>query len=111
MKRLGLPYSGEYGFIQTVMYWPLNHMVAPKDKSVSCAECHTRNNGRLVNLTGFYLPGRDRNNLLDFFGRWLIILSIAGVIIHNTLRIYTAYKQKQIETKIINYKDNENDSE
>ena len=111
MKRLGLPYSGEYGFVQTVMYWPLNHMVATKDKSVSCAECHTSNNGRLAKLSGFYMPGRDRNSLLDFFGKWLIILSIAGVIIHNSIRIYIAYKRKQIENIIINYKDNENDNE
>lgn len=111
MQRLGLPYSGEYGFINTEMYWPINHMVAPKEKSVSCAECHTRNNGRLSNLSGFYMPGRDRSLVLDFLGRWLVILSAAGVIIHNSLRILAAYRKKKIEMKIINYNDNENDSE
>jgi hypothetical protein len=91
------------------MYWPINHMVAPREKSVSCAECHTRENGRLAKLGGFYLPGRDRNLVLDFVGKWLIILSVAGVFIHNGLRIYAAYRKKRIETKIINYNEYEQD--
>lgn len=28
MKASGLPYSGQYAFIDTVMYWPVIHMVA-----------------------------------------------------------------------------------
>ena len=42
MKRVGLPYSGKYGFIETEMYWPINHMVSPKTSTVACTECHTR---------------------------------------------------------------------
>jgi len=103
MNRLGLPFSGEYDFVQTVMYWPVNHMVAPKEQSLSCSECHTRHDGRLAKLTGFYMPGRDRNTLLDTIGKWLIILSVAGVLIHNTIRIFTAWRQKKIEAKVINY--------
>jgi len=109
MKRIGLPYSGQYGFIQTVMYWPINHMVAPKEKSVSCGECHTRDDGRLAKLTGFYMPGRDRNETLDFLGKWLIILSVIGVFVHNSLRILAAYRQKKIESKVINYNENDTD--
>jgi len=107
MKRVGLPYSGKYGFVETEMYWPINHMVAPKENALKCADCHTHNQGRLANLGGFYMPGRDRNNVLDFLGRWIIYLSILGVLVHNSLRIYSAYKKKKIETNIINY--NEND--
>lgn len=40
MENVGLPYSGEYGFTQTHMYWPINHMVAPSKESVQCKECH-----------------------------------------------------------------------
>lgn len=40
MKASGLPYSGEYGFASTVMYWPINHMVAPKEQALKCADCH-----------------------------------------------------------------------
>lgn len=36
----GLPYSGAYGFAPTAMYWPLSHMVAPKQRSLQCVDCH-----------------------------------------------------------------------
>ncbi len=36
----GLPYSGEYGFTRTDMYWPITHMVAPAAEALTCAECH-----------------------------------------------------------------------
>lgn len=35
-----LPYSGKYDFTQTKMYWPINHMVAPANKSLTCLQCH-----------------------------------------------------------------------
>ncbi len=37
----GLPYSGEYGFTETTMYWPSTHMVAPKSQALQCKECHS----------------------------------------------------------------------
>ena len=40
MKASGLAYSGEYGFAETAMYWPINHMVAPKEKALKCDDCH-----------------------------------------------------------------------
>ncbi len=101
MKSLGLEYSGEYGFIETEMYWPINHMVSKKEESVGCAECHTRENGRLQNLAGFYLPGRDRNKNLDFAGSFLLFFSIAGVVIHAAARMFHAYKKNKIESEII----------
>jgi octaheme c-type cytochrome (tetrathionate reductase family) len=36
----GLKYSGKYGFTKTRMYWPLSHMVVPKEKALSCNDCH-----------------------------------------------------------------------
>ncbi|MCA9922899.1 MAG: tetrathionate reductase family octaheme c-type cytochrome [Anaerolineales bacterium] len=46
METVGLPYSGEYGFAATEMYWSLTHMVAPKEDALQCADCHGEN-GRL----------------------------------------------------------------
>ena len=86
MASVGLPYSGEYDFISTEMYWPTNHMVAPREQSLKCADCHT-SNGRLDSLTDFYLPGRDKSIFLDNFGILLILMSFVGVFIHATLRI------------------------
>ncbi|MFO0598223.1 MAG: tetrathionate reductase family octaheme c-type cytochrome [Myxococcaceae bacterium] len=40
METAGLPYSGQYAFTQTHMYWPINHMVAPAKEAVQCKQCH-----------------------------------------------------------------------
>ncbi len=40
MKTSGLPYSGEYGFAPTEMYWRLDHQVAPKEQALQCLDCH-----------------------------------------------------------------------
>jgi octaheme c-type cytochrome (tetrathionate reductase family) len=82
MKESNLPYSGKYTFIRTSMYWPLNHMVSGKEKSVTCNECHRRNDSRLEGLTDFYLPGRDHSAILDFIGNWVLILTLIGIALH-----------------------------
>jgi hypothetical protein len=35
-----LKYSGQYGFTETRMYWPLTHGVVPKGQALSCSDCH-----------------------------------------------------------------------
>ncbi|MBZ0182846.1 MAG: tetrathionate reductase family octaheme c-type cytochrome [Melioribacteraceae bacterium] len=95
MSRIGLPYSGEYDFIETEMYWPINHMVAPKEESISCESCHSRENSRLANLTDFYMPGRDYNSYVDFFGKLIIILTLLGVLTHGAIRIFIAKKNNK----------------
>ncbi len=86
MEHVGQPFSGKVDFIETEMYWPLNHMVSSKEKTVACAECHTRNDGRLAKVGGFYLPGRDRNGLVDGIGSILIAASLLGIVLHGVLR-------------------------
>jgi octaheme c-type cytochrome (tetrathionate reductase family) len=39
-ERMGLPYSGSFGFAETYMYWPTTHMVQPTDKALQCDSCH-----------------------------------------------------------------------
>ncbi|MBW2735137.1 MAG: tetrathionate reductase family octaheme c-type cytochrome, partial [Deltaproteobacteria bacterium] len=39
-KKTGLPYSGEYAFAATEMYWPLTHMVVAKEDALGCGDCH-----------------------------------------------------------------------
>ncbi len=36
----GLPYSGEWGFVDTVMYLSINHEVAPATEARQCIDCH-----------------------------------------------------------------------
>jgi len=99
MKKIGLPFSGEYGFIETKMYWPINHMVAPKEASLSCIECHNSTNSRLKGLDDFYLPGRDSHYFLDEIGKYSILLAIFGVIIHGAARIFSSAKLEKEEKK------------
>lgn len=87
MKQIGIPYSGHYEFIETEMYWPVNHMVSKATLALQCNDCHTRNDGRLDGLNGFYLPGRDNHATLDGIGRWLIILSLFGTVLHGATRV------------------------
>jgi octaheme c-type cytochrome (tetrathionate reductase family) len=95
MKRIDLPYSGKYGFVETEMTWPINHMVSPKAKTVPCIECHTRNSSRIASLTGFYIPGRDYTSWVDNLGAGLILLTLAGVLVHGGVRIAASRKQKE----------------
>ncbi len=95
MKRVGLPFSGDYDFVETEMYWPVNHMVAPVANSVQCIECHQRSNSRLASLTDFYMPGRDRNLFIDIFGIILILFSLIGIAVHTVLRIVFSVKRKK----------------
>ncbi len=94
MNYLGLPYSGSYDFIETEMYWPLNHMVAPREQSLTCVDCHTRGNGRLANLDDFYLPGRDFNKYLDLSGFSMIAFILLFVFAHGMLRVVTRNKRQ-----------------
>ncbi len=95
MKLANLPFSGKVSFIETEMYWPVNHMVAPKGQSLQCKSCHTRNGSRLAGLTDFYLPGRDSSATVEFIGKWLVILVFIGVVFHGSLRIYNNFRNKQ----------------
>ena len=40
MKEAGLKYSGKIKFVNTLMHWPINHGVVPKQESLSCTHCH-----------------------------------------------------------------------
>jgi len=57
MAYVGLPFSGQVDFIKTEMTWPINHMVAPKEKALACRECHIKN-GRMKDVPGVDMPGR-----------------------------------------------------
>ena len=86
MKAAGLPYSGTYTFVETRMTWPVNHMVAPKERALACAQCHTRDNSRLARVQGLYLPGRDRSGLVDLLGAVAVFGALAGVFVHASAR-------------------------
>lgn len=95
MDFAGLPYSGKFDFIETRMHWFITHMVAPKEKAVPCAECHTRAaDGRLASIAGVYIPGRDRNSWVDLLGGLAIVGSIGAGLIHGLVRIITRRRKE-----------------
>jgi hypothetical protein len=95
MKLAGLPWSGEWEFVETEMFLPISHMVSPKEMALSCTDCHRREESRLENLTDFYMPGRDRNATVDFIGIMLVLGTLGGVLFHGTLRVVTTRKRNQ----------------
>lgn len=95
MKQVNLPFSGKVSFIRTEMTWPVNHMVSTKENTVACNECHTPNNSRLAGLNDFYMPARDRNSAVEFLGQAAIVLTLAGVFVHGSVRTYMGRKQKR----------------
>ena len=78
---LGLPFSKEFDFVETDYVFPITHMVAPKEQSLTCSECHSKE-GRLANLGGFYMPGRDANPVIKYLGWATVLGSLLGVLIH-----------------------------
>lgn len=94
MKEIGAEYSGEYAFVSTEMSWPITHMVAPKQDALACQQCHTAP-GRLDQVAGLYIPGRNANSLLDILGWSFAGLAFIGVIAHGTGRILASRKGEQ----------------
>jgi len=86
MDFVGAEYSGKFDFVDTAMYWPITHMVAPKQDALKCSECHAKE-GRLEGLSGVYIPGRDNFKWLDLLGYIGLALAFAGVLIHGLLRV------------------------
>ena len=92
MAKQGAPYSGEFDFVETYSYWPITHMVAPKEGAVACGECHSRQ-GRLDGLRGFYMPGRDYNRWLDMIGLTAVAGTLLGVAVHALIRLFSRRKE------------------
>lgn len=86
---IGQPYSGEFGFVDTYMYWPITHMVAPKGDALACNGCHGKA-GRLAGVTGVYLPGAHPMSLADILGLLLLFATAGGVLVHTGLRFVTS---------------------
>ena len=92
MEYVNMPYSGEYGFIETEMFLPVSHMVSTSDKALQCNDCHTRHNGRLAGISGAYIPGQSRHAAIDHFGIFLLLMSLAGIVVHASARYYSHKK-------------------
>ncbi|MFH2058714.1 MAG: tetrathionate reductase family octaheme c-type cytochrome [Pseudomonadota bacterium] len=88
-KTIGIPYSGEFDYVETTSIFPITHMVAPKENALTCNDCHIREKSRLASISGLYLPGKDRSKILDTIGWLSVIGALAGVCLHGLGRIFT----------------------
>jgi len=87
MKEAGVEYSGKMAFVETEMRWPITHMVAPKEDALQCEQCH-KENGRLQNISGVYMPGLDNTPIIDWLGYAAALMALIGVLIHGGIRYY-----------------------
>ncbi len=88
MKAAGQDYGGNFDFVDTYMYWPITHMVAPSDQALECAACHATD-GRLSGIEGVYLPGTNPRGPVGLLGMAIFALTLLGVIGHALLRIFS----------------------
>ncbi len=91
MKTAGLDYSGQYDWIETTMYWPITHMVAPAEQALQCGDCH-QPQGRLAQVPGVYIPGQTGHPTIDAIGWTLSGLALLGVVVHAGLRVASRRK-------------------
>lgn len=86
-------FSGDFGFVDNEMYWPITHMVAPKEKALKCAQCHSAD-GRLQAVSGIYLPGRDGGGWVNWLGLLLVGGTLLGVLGHAMIRLVSGLGSK-----------------
>ncbi|MFT7338640.1 MAG: octaheme c-type cytochrome (tetrathionate reductase family) [Marinobacter maritimus] len=82
----GMPFSGNFDFMETKMYWPITHMVPPADQALRCGSCHS-GESRLAGIGGIYMPGHSGNLWLDRIGWLAVALTLAGVVLHGLARV------------------------
>ena len=93
MDHMGIPFSGEWGFVETTSVFPTTHMVAPAEKALACIECHSAN-GRMKKLEGFYMPGTGRAAWISRAGLLMAGLTFLGVLGHGLLRMASKVKRR-----------------
>jgi octaheme c-type cytochrome (tetrathionate reductase family) len=57
MASVNLAYSGNYAFVETAMYWPVNHMVVPAEDALKCTACHTKKGTGRLDWKALGYPG------------------------------------------------------
>ena len=85
MEAAGLDFSGAFDFAETRTLHPINHMVAPAKDALACVDCHARN-GRLANVEGVYVPGRDSYPIVEWLGAAFLAMTLFAGLVHGALR-------------------------
>ena len=71
MQAINLEFSGTVDFIETKMYWPINHFVISSDNALKCTSCHGKGGEGLLKWKDLGYPddpikkgGRVKNKLV-----------------------------------------------
>jgi len=93
MDYLGEDYSGSFDFVDTRMYWPITHMVAPAEEALGCESCHAPQ-ARMAGITGVYMPGREMAPG-TMLGLLMLAAAVLGVLGHLVLRLIARTKENR----------------
>ena len=71
MEQINLKFSGNVGFLETEMFWPINHMVMSSDNALKCTSCHGKGGKNLLDWKALGYSGdpikkgtREKNGLI-----------------------------------------------
>ena len=71
MQQINQEFSGKVDFIETKMYWPINHLVMSSDNALKCTSCHGKGGEGLLKWKELGYPddpikkgGRVKNKLV-----------------------------------------------
>jgi len=98
MQAARRDFSGKYDFVDTYMYWPVTHMVAPASDALDCASCHSPN-GRMQNVAGVFIPGTHPQSMAAMLGQVLLLATLGGIAMHIVLRLFAWRRKTAIERK------------
>jgi len=93
MQKNERTYSGKYDFVDTYSYWPITHMVAPKEDALECDSCHAKQ-GRMQGIEGMYVPGRNETPWLDRAMLWILAATLLGILAHVLVRMLFGPRSK-----------------
>jgi hypothetical protein len=65
MRSAGLPYSGSYEFVDTGMYWGIDHEVVPRDQALGCNQCHTAKDAVSCTRCHTNVPPTARTTMIE----------------------------------------------
>ena len=68
-------------------------MVSPKEDALTCQQCHMKE-GRMKDVDGVYIPGRDSNVWLERIGIFAVLATLLGVLGHGLIRDLMSARRK-----------------
>ena len=104
---VGIAYTGPMGVVDTELFWIQNHMVAPKENALGCAECHSEDSR--VDFAALGYPAGQATALQGFFPAETVAMETAdpesGVTLRWTAEVSYFRYQVQASDDLVNWFD------